>query len=196
MWCVVLQPKGTTRNALLPATAISESALPTPAMVGGILRRATPPEAIGTWTWNGLVLHLFAYKTGKAGTENKHELPPPHDTAPLFGEAVILATKANVLVSFSTTEYPKFYNDANGGFEELDSEESGDEEEEEEEEEDEVEEEAGAEEEGDAAAVEEEEEEEQPVRRVVPKVSKSKRTNKKMAAWYAMPELEAEPYSL
>ena len=71
MWCVVLQPKGTTRNALLPATAISESALPTPAMVGGILRRATPPEAIGTWTWNGLVLHLFAYKTGKAGTENK-----------------------------------------------------------------------------------------------------------------------------
>ena len=192
MWCVVLQPKGTTRNALLPATAISEAALPTAAGVGAILRRATPPEAIGTWAWTGLVLHLFAYKTGKAGTENKHELPPPHDTALLFGEAVILATKNNVLVSFSATDFTKFYNDANGGFEDLESEESGEEEEEEEEEE--VEEEVGAEEEGEV--VEEEEEEEEPVRRPAPKVSKSKRTNKKMAAWFALPELEAEQYSM
>ena len=195
MWCVVLQPKGTTRNALLPATAISESALPTPAIVGTILRRATPPDSIGTWPWNGLVLHLFAYKTGKAGTENKHDLPPPHDTGLFFGEAVILATKANVLVSFSTTDYPKFFNDANGGFEDLGSEDSEEEGEgEEEEEEEEVEEEV---EEEDAEAVNDvEEEEEEVVRRHVPKVSKSKRTNKKMAAWFALPELEAEKYTM
>jgi len=193
MWCVVLQPKGTTRNALLPATAISESALPTPAIVGTILRRATPPDSIGTWPWNGFVLHLFAYKTGKAGTENKHELPPPHDTGLFFGEAVILATKANVLVSFSTTDYPKFFNDANGGFEDLGSEDSEEEGDEEEEEEEEVEEEV----EEDEEVVEEvDEEEEEVVRRPAPKVSKSKRTNKKMATWFSLPELEAEAYTL
>ena len=40
------------------------------------------------------------------------------------------------------------------------------------------------------------EEEEEVVRRPPPKVTKSKRTNKKMSAWYAVPELEAEPYSM
>ena len=192
MWCVVLQPKGTTRNAVLDANS---SCPPVAATVGTILRRATPPELIGTWTWQGHTLYLFAYKTGKAGTENKHELPPPHDMALLFGEAVIIATKGNALVSFGTVEFPKFYNDANGGFEDLGSEDSDeDEDEEEDDEEGEAEEEEEEEEvvEGEA----EEEEEEEVIRRPPPKVTKSKRTNKKMSAWYSVPELEAEPYSM
>jgi len=196
MWCVVLQPKGTTRNAVLDANS---SCPPVAATVGTILRRATPPELIGTWTWQGHTLYLFAYKTGKAGTENKHELPPPYDSVLLFGEAVIIATKANTLVSFGTVEYPKFYNEALGGFEELgseDSEEDEDEEEEEEEGEAEDEEEEEEEVEEDNEGEAEEEEEEEVVRRPPPKVSKSKRTNKKMSAWYAIPELEAEPYSI
>jgi hypothetical protein len=192
MWCVVLQPKGTTRNAVLDSNS---SCPPVAATVGTILRRATPPELIGTWVWQGHTLYLFAYKTGKAGTENKHELPPPHDTVLLFGEAVIIAVKDNALVSFGTTEFPKFYNDANGGFEDLGSEDSEDDEDEEEEDEEgeaEEEEEEELEVEGEA----EEEEEEEVVRRPPPKVTKSKRTNKKMSAWYAVPELEAEPYSM
>jgi hypothetical protein len=193
MWCVILQPKGTTRNAVLDTNS---SCPPVAATVGTILRRATPPELIGTWTWQGHTLYLFAYKTGKAGTENKHELPPPHDTALLFGEAVIIATKTNALVSFGTTEYPKFYNDANGGFEDLGSEDSDDEEEGEEEEEEEEGEAEEEEEEELEVEGEAEEEEEEVVRRPPPKVTKSKRTNKKMSAWYAVPELEAEPYSM
>ena len=187
MWCVVLQPKGTTRNAVLPA-----GSAPTVEVVGGVLRRATLPELIGTYTWNGHVIHLFAYKTGKAGTENKHELPPPHDTVLLFSEAVMIATKGGAPVSFATAEYTKFYDESFGGFEDLgseDSEDGGDEEEEEEEEE--LEEEVEPEE----GEVEFEEEEEEPVR-VVAKVVKAKRGVKKILNYYTQAELMPEAYTL
>lgn len=86
------------------------------AAVGAILRRATTPEFIGFWPCpdradTGMVIHFYGYKTGKAGTENKHEVLPPYDTSPLFGEAVVFAMKDGALVSFSTTDYTKFYND-------------------------------------------------------------------------------------
>ena len=189
MWCIVLQPKGTTRNAVLPA-----GSAPTVEVVGGVLRRATLPELIGTYTWNGHVIHLFAYKTGKAGTENKHELPPPHDTVLLFSEAVMIATKGGVPVSFGTAEYTKFYNESFGGFEDLgseDSEDGGEEDEEEEEEEEEVEEEVEPEE----GEGEFEEDEEEPVR-VVPKVVKAKRGAKKAPNYYTQTELMPEAYTL
>jgi len=187
MWCVILQPKGTTRNAVLPAES-----KPTVEVVGGILRRATLPELIGTYTWNGHVIHLFAYKTGKAGTENKHELPPPHDTVLLFSEAVMIATKGGAPVSFGTAEYTKFYNESFGGFEDLGSEDSEDGEEDEgEEEEEEVEEEVDQEE----TEQEFEEEEEEPVR-ILPKVVKAKRGAKKIPNYYTQTELMPEAYTL
>lgn len=190
MWCVVLQPKGTSRNALVPSTVTA----PTVEAVGTILRRATLPELIGTWKWNGLVLYLFAYKTGKAGTENKHELPPPHDTILLFGDAVLLATKGTAIVSFSTTDHTKFYNESFGGFEDLGSDDTEDEDEDEEEEEEEEEVEAEAEEEAEEGEFDEEEAEEEPARRVA-KVSKAKRTNKKTPLWYSQTELATEVYT-
>lgn len=188
MWCVVLQPKGTTRNAVLPA-----GSAPTVEVVGGILRRATLPELIGTYKWNGHIVYLFAYKTGKAGTENKHELPPPHDTILLFSEAVLIATKAGVAVSFGTVEYTKFYNESFGGFEDLGSEDSdeGGEEDEEEEEEDEIEEEeVEKEDEGEF-----DEDEEEPVQ-IVAKIVKAKRGVKKAPNYYIQGELTPEEYTL
>jgi hypothetical protein len=188
MWCVVLQPKGTTRNAVLPA-----GSTPTVEVVGGILRRATLPELIGTYKWNGHIVYLFAYKTGKAGTENKHELPPPHDTILLFSEAVLIATKACVAVSFGTVEYTKFYNESFGGFEDLGSEDSdeGGEEDEEEEEEDEIEEEeVEKEDEGEF-----DEDEEEPVQ-IVAKIVKAKRGVKKAPNYYIQGELMPEEYTL
>lgn len=189
MWCVVLQPKGTSRNALIPA----DTKVHNPALVGTILRRATPPEYIGVWNWNGHVVHLYAYKTGKAGTENKHELPPPHDTALLFGEAVLIATKANVIVTFNTTEYTKFYNETLGGFDDIGSEDSDtDDEDIESEEEEEAAEESASESETEEVEVEEEEEE---APRPVIKIVKAKRNNKKATTWYNVSELVAEPYT-
>lgn len=189
MWCVVLQPKSTTRNAVLPA-----GSTPTAEVVGTILRRATPPELIGTYKWNGHIVYLFAYKTGKAGTENKHELPPPHDTILLFGEAVMIATKGGTAVSFGTAEYTKFYNESFGGFEDLGSEDSEDDEDEEEDAEEEEEEDEAAEEEEEEEGEFEEDEEELVV--PVPKAVKAKRGAKKAPNYYTQSELTAEDYTL
>ena len=197
LYCVVLQPKGTVRNAQIPA----DHKAPTAAAAGAILRRAVEPVSIGTWKYGGSVIHLYGYKTGKAGTENKHELPPPHDKILLFGEAVLFMTLSEAFATFNEAEYKKWYNTALGGFEDLgdedtDSEgEDGDEEEEEEVEE-EVEEEAEESDESEEEEVFEEEEEEEEVRRPVPKVSKAKKNLKRVPGWYSQAELEPEPYTL
>ena len=199
MWCVILQPKGTSRNALLPA---DQKDLLSPAAVGGILRRATAPELIGKYKWNGMTLHLFGYKTGKAGTENKHELPSPNDVQ-VFGDIVIIATKGptTTMVSFATADYQKFIaSQSSGDQEEAGSNDSDtddeDEELEEEEEVEEAEEEAAEESDDESvvASVEAEEEEEapRPVRK--PSAATIKRNNKKLPAWYSLAQILPEEY--
>jgi hypothetical protein len=196
-YCIVLQPKSTTRNAQLNDAALAENA-PSSAMAGAILRRSTAPDAIGTWKYGAATIHLFGYKAGKAGTENKHELPPPHDKILLFGEVVLFMTSGGKFVSFNDTEYKKWYNTALGGFEDLGDEdtedEDGDDDDEEEEEEEEVVEEE--EEEVEEVIVEEEEEEEEAPRRPPPKVSKAKRNLKRVPVWYSTDELVPEAYAL
>lgn len=220
--CVVLQPKGTMRNAQLsPAVLAAATAnKPTAAAAAAVVRRATPPDAIGTWKWKDHTVHLFGYKTGKADTENKHELPPPHDKVLLFGEAVLFATlnKTGVLATFGTADYTKFYNETLGGFDDIGSEDSDTDDEEDEEEGEEVEEEAAAEEvgaeeeeeESESESEEEEEDEEEappPVARVAvrrapaargtgARSAAAKRNAKKLPAWYSIPPLKAEPYLL
>ena len=201
MWCVVLQPKGTSRNAVIPnPDTLLQGGVPDAAVCGAILRRTSAPVLIGSWKWNGHVLYVFGYKTGKAGTENKHELPPPHDSGLLFGEALVIATKGNAAVSFNSTEYTKFYNEAYGGFEDLgsdDSEEEDEEEEEEEEVEEEAEVEAEKEDEEEAEADEgEDEEEEEPARPAPKPAAKAKRGGKRVPAWYTQADMEPEPYRL
>jgi hypothetical protein len=202
-YCLVLQPKGTTRNAQLNADALAEG-VPSGKLVSTLLRRAQEPNFTGTYKYGAYMIHLFGYSIGKAGTENKHELPPPHDKVLLFGEAVLFMTTDGKFVSFGEVEYKKWYNTALGGFTDLgeeDSDSEGEEEEGEEgeeEEEEEVEEEVVEEEEEEVVEpemVEEEEEEEAP-RRPPPKVSKAKRNLKKVPAWYSNDELVAEPYTL
>ncbi len=129
------------------------------------LKKKTEVEYIGSYLYKSKTLHLFGYQKGKAGTENKHELPPPHDDMLLFGDIVLMATLspdsyANP-IPFKPEDYEAFYTHAFGGFEDLDEEEE--EEEEELEELDEELEEKGVKEDGevDVEAEEEEEEEEE-----------------------------------
>jgi hypothetical protein len=198
MLCTVLHPKGDTRNSFLPA---GTTGIPSAAVVGTLLRRATAPDYIGSWPYEAAVVHLYGYKNGKAGTENKHELPPPHDALLLFGEAVVVATTGGVPSRFNGDDYKKFYTAAMGGFEDLDeSEEEDSDEEEEEEETEEVDAAEGAEaaETADAEAdavddVEEEEEDEPAV--VKRKPAKPKKASKKLPAFYSLPELEPEAYT-
>jgi hypothetical protein len=195
MWCVILQPKGTSRNAVVPEA--QRGGAPDAALAGAILRRATAPQPIGTWKWAKLTIHLFAYKTGKAGTENKHELPPPHDTILLFGDAILFATTPDgKLATFNVEAYTKFYNEALGGFEDLDSEEDEEDIDSElEEEEEEVEEDVSDESEESESEEEELEVEEEEVLPQPKVVKMPKRTNKKIPAWFNLPPLEPEPYS-
>ena len=143
------------------------------AMLQALLKKKTAPELIGSYKNRLQTLFMFGYTTGKAGTENKHELPPPHDTTLAFGDIILLASKDDkswtLPVPFKSSDYEAFYTRAFGGFEDLDSEEEEEEEEleEEEEVEEEVEEEAEEEE-----VVEAEEEEEPTV--IVPRVVKKK----------------------
>ena len=100
------------------------------------MKKKTEPEYIGNYGYKGKFLHLFGYQKGKAGTENKHELPPPHDSILLFGDVLILVSgqedNYSRPVTFKTEDYEAFYTYAFGGFDDADDDE--------EEEEDEIEE--------------------------------------------------------
>jgi len=140
---VVLSITGEART--LKSTASEVTGL----TIAKSFRKAKPAELIGLYTHKTHTLQLWGWKEGKAGTENKHELPPPHDEILLFGDAVIASTSGN----FTVEEWSAFYDAAFGGFEEIGSNDS-----EEEEEEEEVEE--ADEAEGEVEEEEEEEEEE------------------------------------
>jgi hypothetical protein len=188
MLCTILQPKNTTRNSFLPTGA---AGVPSAAAIGSMLRRASPPELVGTWPYERSTIHLYGYKTGKAGTENKHELPPPHDAILLFGEAVLVAVTNGEPSRFNGDDYKKFYTTAMGGFEDLgDDDEDEEDEEDEEAEGDEVEEKAE-----DVEEKPEEVEEEEEERVVVKRPTKSKKASKKLPAFYSLPELEPEAYA-
>ncbi len=92
------------------------------------LKKKTDPEYIGNYPYKSKYLHLFGYQKGKAGTENKHELPPPHDNFLVFGDILLIASASaddyKYPVAFKTEEYETFYTNAYGGFEDIDESES------------------------------------------------------------------------
>jgi hypothetical protein len=193
---IVLGTKGTIKQASLEDGDNTEEALKK------YLKRTKAPCLIGSWTWQKYKLFLYGFKEGRAGTENKHEIPPPHAEVLLFGDACIVASlvkNQNKPSSFTTDQYKKFYNTKFGGFEDIDGDE--DEEEEEEDAEDEAEDEDDEEiiddeeEEEDSAEIlagdDEEEEEQRPVLKI-----KQSGGFKKIAKWMHSPELQEEAYPL
>ena len=214
MWCLVLQPKGTSRNATLPAdrTEVLDAA-----GACAILRRATAPDLIGTWTWvsaekGTLILHLFGYKTGKSGTETTHKFPKgliapegaiqkPSDTLVLYGEAVICATLSGQLVSFDGTMFKTFMTDMTAGTnnsgeaDDEDEDAEDDDDAEEEEEEEDAEDEAVDDDEVVEDEIPEDDDEDEAPPKIVVKFVKPKKGTKKIAAWYSLAELKPESYT-
>lgn len=171
-----------------------------------ILKRAKSPALIGTWMWQKYKLFLYGYKEGRAGSENKHEMPPPHDEILLFGDSCIIASLekcAEKPSPFTLDQYKKFFNHKIGGVEEVaeendedDVEEDMDDDDDEDEEDfDEEEEEAGDDEEGggviEEGGDEEEEEDMRPALRIKPSTG-----FKKIAKWMYIPELKPDEYLL
>jgi hypothetical protein len=128
------------------------TAAPSVETVAKLLRKTKKPEVVGVYAYEELQLTVWGWKEGKAGTENKHELPPPIDEVLLFGDAVVSAADADgAPQDLTTDEWETFYEEAFKGFEET---ESADGEDSEAEEGEEVE---GEEAEGDEVAGDEEE---------------------------------------
>jgi DNA-directed RNA polymerase subunit M/transcription elongation factor TFIIS len=90
------------------------------------LKKKKAPTQIGTYAWKSNTLFLFGYTDGKAGTENKHELPPPHDTQLVFGDIVVLLSKDKRSFAkplpIKQDDYETFYTHVFEGFESLDEE--------------------------------------------------------------------------
>ena len=188
---VVLQTKGDTKQSKVEITGEIEDEIPT--RIAKILRKTKLPSKIGSWTYQKGALELWGYKEGRAGTENKHELPPPVDSTLIFGDAIMIAlNETEEATNFTTAQYTKFYTQIFQGFESLDDEDD-DEDEIDEDEEDDVEVEAEAEAEAEVEVEVEEEEEEVEVK-AAPKREYASARNKKIPKWAMAAELEEEVY--
>ena len=63
---------------------------------------------------------VYARNTGRAGMENKYEMPPPIDNDLYFGKIVIVLKKGkNQLEDLSVAEWDEIYKKLYGGFEDL-----------------------------------------------------------------------------
>lgn len=91
--------------------------IPTGAGVAKAVRKTRPAEVVGSYTWKEVTLQLWGWKDGKAGTENKHELPPPHDESLFFSDIIVAESTGK---DFTVEEWKLFYNEAFKGFEDLD----------------------------------------------------------------------------
>ena len=124
---LVLLAKGDVKKIKLPS-------LLTEKQLQDSIKKKTTLENLGSYTYNEYILTLFGYTTGKEGTENKHELPPPLDSTLYFSDILLIACNKDSSwkhpVTFTQEEYETFYQKAFGGFEEDDGEDDGDEEEE------------------------------------------------------------------
>jgi len=121
---LILTQKAEVKTAKLPNTVVTIKD------IQKYFKKKTEPEVLGTYNYKTFVLFLIGYTNGKAGTENKHEFPPPHDTILAFGDIMLIASKDENSfsnpVAFKPEDYETFYSKAFGGFEDLDSDDEDD----------------------------------------------------------------------
>lgn len=122
---LILTQKAEVKNSKLSVSAVSLKD------IQKYFKKKVEPEVLGTYKYKTLTLFLFGYTTGKAGNENKHEFPPPHDTTLAFGDIMLIASKdensfTNPVV-FKEEDYETFYSRAFGGFDDIDEDENDDE---------------------------------------------------------------------
>jgi hypothetical protein len=79
------------------------------------------------YDYNDHFVTIYAFTEGKAGTENKHELPPPLDNSVYYGNIYALYHENEKLCNMSIEDYKSFYEAAFGGFEDLDDEDESEE---------------------------------------------------------------------
>lgn len=160
---VVLSQKGEVKQVKLSCKGVSV------ADIKKAIKSKTDVELLGSYEFPPLTIYMFGAIDGKQGTENEHELPPPHDNILAFGDIVMIASQNkdySVPEPFTPANYEKFYQYIFEGDDE-DEEEDADEEEE-------VEEEAEEDEEKEEEVEEPEEEVELPEEEIIKPITRKK----------------------
>jgi transcription elongation factor S-II len=83
---VLLTTKGEVRKANISLNDDGEITID---IVQQYFRKKDAPDELCRYTRNDRQFILFGYKKGKAGTENKHELPAPYTKHPRFGDILV-----------------------------------------------------------------------------------------------------------
>ena len=73
------------------------------------------------WELDEYVISIFGSKSGRAGSENKFDLPPPEDTDIYFGELLVIKSKDNIIEDLNKKMFNDFIETSFGGFEDLGS---------------------------------------------------------------------------
>ena len=103
---VILAQKGETKQVKIPSKDITLD------IIKKTLKSKFEVELLGTYEYQTYQLYLFGAIDGKEGTENEHELPPPHDSILAFGDILVIASQTNnykTPVAFTTANFEKFY---------------------------------------------------------------------------------------
>jgi transcription elongation factor S-II len=107
---LLLQAKGDVRRIKLKDS--TDSAPLNVESLQSILKKKTPVQELGKYTSSDYTLTLFGYKTGKAGTENKHILLAPLDSEQYYSDILLIASKGKNLwtnpMTFTPDEYEEF----------------------------------------------------------------------------------------
>jgi hypothetical protein len=118
---VVLSANGESRQSRITTGEV------TSATVTKLCRKTKPAVEIGTAVFGELTLTIWGWKEGKAGTENKHEMPAAFEVGEgeLFGDAVIGATSTEdgAAINFTIAQWEKFCSEEGADTDESDEEE-------------------------------------------------------------------------
>jgi DNA-directed RNA polymerase subunit M/transcription elongation factor TFIIS len=127
---ILLQTNGEVKKIKLKETKNQEPL--TTDILQKIIKKKTPLTLLGGYDCETYNLTLFGYKTGKTGTENKHELPPPLNSDTYFSDILVIASKTvwTTPMNFTPEQYEKFYQSVFGENEDDDEEEEEEENEE------------------------------------------------------------------
>ena len=71
------------------------------------------------WKQENMEVYLYGKTEGRAGQENKYDMPPPSDNTLFFGSCLLLMKKKNKEVDLTVKSWKEIYENLFGGFEDV-----------------------------------------------------------------------------
>ena len=76
------------------------------------------------WKQENIEVYLYGKTEGRAGQENKYDMPPPVDNTLFFGSCLLIMKEKNKEVDLSVKTWKEIYENLFGGFEDIGNEDS------------------------------------------------------------------------